>query len=73
MILTEKVQLTVKDIVAQKLDCPVHTIHFQAVGGGSINNTFKVTINNGPVYFVKINSASRFPQLFEKEQKDWYT
>lgn len=59
----------VKERIAQKLHIPVDTLHFQAVGGGSINDSFKIIINNKPVCFIKINSASRFPQLFEKEQK----
>jgi len=39
MILAENVQNTVKEIVAPRLNAPIHTIHFQAVGGGSINDT----------------------------------
>lgn len=36
------------------------------VGGGSINQTFKV-IADGKNYFCKINSVTDFPALFEKE------
>ena len=36
------------------------------VGGGSINDTYKVNTNEGD-FFVKKNSASLYPQMFEKE------
>ena len=42
--------------------------HVSYVGGGSINSTHKVKYN-GQNYFVKTNSASRFPGMFEKEAK----
>jgi len=41
-------------------------VTFQSIGGGSINKTYKVSIHDAS-YFCKINSASKFPQLFEKE------
>jgi len=39
---------------------------FSSVGGGSINQTYKVSTNEGN-FFVKKNSASQYPQMFEKE------
>lgn len=39
---------------------------FSSVGGGSINETYKVSTNEGD-FFVKKNSASLYPQMFEKE------
>lgn len=43
-------------------------LHFTTVGGGSINHAYQV-IAGGRRYFCKINSASSFPGLFEKEAK----
>lgn len=37
-----------------------------SVGGGSINDAYKISTNEGD-FFVKKNSASRYPQMFEKE------
>ena len=37
-----------------------------SVGGGSINEAFKISTNQGP-FFIKKNSAARLPQMFEKE------
>ncbi len=39
---------------------------FSSVGGGSINETYKVKTNEGD-FFVKKNSVSLYPQMFEKE------
>lgn len=39
----------------------------QPVGGGSINETYKLLTDAGEVFFCKINSAANFPQLFSKE------
>ena len=36
------------------------------VGGGSINDAYRLDTNQGP-FFVKINSADRFPSMFEAE------
>lgn len=39
---------------------------YQPISGGSINEAYRLKTNHG-YFFVKINSADRFPQLFEKE------
>ena len=38
------------------------------VGGGCINQCFKVE-NSEQVYFVKVNSITKFPKMFDKEAK----
>lgn len=42
------------------------TPQFTTVGGGSINQAWKIATDNG-TFFCKINSQSEFPGLFEKE------
>lgn len=39
---------------------------FQSVGGGSINEAWRIS-NNSFTAFCKLNSATEFPQLFQKE------
>jgi fructosamine-3-kinase len=39
-----------------------------SIGGGSINNCFRVTTDQG-IYFLKENSAEKFPGMFEAEAK----
>jgi len=43
-------------------------VKFQPIGGGSINRTYRIDLQNNS-YFCKINSATKFPQLFEKESE----
>ncbi len=40
----------------------------QSVGGGSINSAFRIETAEG-TFFVKLNSATRFPGMFEKEAR----
>jgi fructosamine-3-kinase len=42
--------------------------NYSTVEGGSINETFRLNTNNGD-YFVKLNDAKRFPNMFEGEIK----
>lgn len=48
---------------------PVTSLSFQHVGGGSINDTYRVTINKDQYAFLKLNRADSFPWLFEKEKE----
>jgi protein-ribulosamine 3-kinase len=48
------------------LNLGVKTIRYEAVSGGSINKTFKLFTGNQTL-FCKINSATKFPHLFQKE------
>ena len=40
----------------------------QAIGGGDINEAYKLTTPD-KAFFIKLNSASRFPGMFEKETR----
>jgi protein-ribulosamine 3-kinase len=46
---------------------PKSAIGLAAVGGGSINDAYRVTLDEKPSFFLKVNSVSKFPGLFEKE------
>ena len=43
-------------------------IRIDPVGGGCINQTYRISCGDQQ-FFCKINSASKFPQLFEKESQ----
>lgn len=58
-----------KNLLSQQFHERISTLHFQPVGGGSINQTFKLTFSNAHTLFCKINSASAFAQLFQKERE----
>ena len=48
---------------------PVGHSNFLPVSGGSINQTFQLKLTNNKRVFCKINSASKFPHLFEREKE----
>jgi fructosamine-3-kinase len=45
----------------------INKLDVQSIGGGSINDTYQLQFDNKKV-FCKINSVSKFPQLFFKER-----
>src|SRR5215217_5775704 len=58
-----------KKLLAQQFNKPINTLQFQAIGGGSINQTYKITFSNTHTLFCKINQAATFPKLFLKEKQ----
>ena len=50
------------------LDKKVELISTTPVGGGDINDAYHFETSEGS-FFIKKNSSSRFPQMFEKEAK----
>jgi len=56
----------IEKTLSKFVSTPVIIDSFSHVGGGSINDTYKVNSNEG-TFFVKKNSASLYPQMFEKE------
>ena len=56
----------IEKTLSKFVNTPVIIDSFSHVGGGSINDTYKVNSNEG-TFFVKKNSASLYPQMFEKE------
>jgi protein-ribulosamine 3-kinase len=46
----------------------ISSLAVQPIGGGSINQTFRIAVDQNEHFFCKINSAPRFPALFEKEK-----
>lgn len=54
--------------LTQTLNTPVRVLGSGSVGGGSINQTFKLETSVGQ-FFLKQNSAGRFPGMFAAEMK----
>ena len=54
-----------QSFLSQKLQNPV--LQIKSVGGGCINQSYKITTAD-KYFFCKLNSASKFPHLFEKEK-----
>jgi protein-ribulosamine 3-kinase len=64
----QQIKELLQDRVSKCLDITVANIDLAPVGGGSINNTYEVKINNREKFFLKLNSSTEFPGLFEKEK-----
>lgn len=53
-------------LAADHLNTDAHAIEFTGIGGGSINQTFRLSAGNKRL-FCKVNSAIAYPALFKKE------
>lgn len=63
-VLKNHIQKNLEEVIHQTIS----SISFSTVSGGSINQNFQILINNKLQFFCKINSAKKFPLLFEKEK-----
>jgi protein-ribulosamine 3-kinase len=59
---------SIKELISKQLNTSISSLDLIAVGGGSINDTWRLTTNGSKRYFLKLNSSARFPGLFEKEK-----
>ena len=55
--------------ISDKLNRPVSSLKFHSVGGGSINETYQVEITDHTKFFLKVNSATKYPGLFQTEKR----
>jgi protein-ribulosamine 3-kinase len=67
-MLSSSIQKYLNQLLSEKLDLQISTFQFSSVGGGSINDSYQVRINNNIKYFLKLNSIKKYPSLFEKEK-----
>lgn len=56
----------IEEVLTKKLNTEVRLVDIARVGGGSINEAYRLDTRKG-IFFVKINSAKKYPQMFEKE------
>jgi fructosamine-3-kinase len=67
-MISSSLQNALKTFIKEALGTSVSSLEHSAVGGGSINKTYRILINGKQKLFCKINSASSFPGMFEKEK-----
>jgi fructosamine-3-kinase len=65
---THDIKELLHDRISKYLNIRVNTFVLQPVGGGSINDCYQIGVNGSTKFFLKLNSASKFPGLFEKEK-----
>ena len=68
-MLSQQLYEDLKKLLARHYHTSIDTLQFQAVGGGSINQTGKLTFSKPHALFCKINKATTFPHLFLKERE----
>jgi len=56
------------EILSEKYKSQIEIKNISVVSGGSINETFTISTNAGK-FFVKKNSASLYPEMFEREAR----
>lgn len=59
---------SVLEQLAKHLQTKLDLLSVSSVGGGSINDCFRFSTTAGD-FFIKKNSASRYPQMFQKEKQ----
>lgn len=57
-----------QETIASLTGHPLTRLTLHHVGGGSINNCYRVS-DDSHTYFLKVNNASRYPGLFETEKQ----
>lgn len=66
-MLSESIQNYLNYFLSEKLQQELYSLEFHSIGGGCINETYKVDINRGTAFFLKLNSPTKYPGLFAKE------
>lgn len=67
--MTSDLEQHILQLIQEKAGSAAGTLRFFPVGGGSINETYRVETDTGEKFFCKLNSCSKFPGLFEAEEK----
>jgi fructosamine-3-kinase len=67
-MITATLKQSITDELSRVTGSALSSIQFTAVGGGSINDTYRIDTNNHLRFFCKINSLHQFPFLFQTEK-----
>jgi protein-ribulosamine 3-kinase len=67
-MLTAPIQNYLNQLFADKMGSQIISVQTQPVGGGSINAAYKITVNKNERFFLKVNSNTTYPSLFDKEK-----
>src|ERR1043166_8449105 len=66
--MNSSIEIYLNRLVSEKLGVASVSFQCHAIGGGSINETYRITVNHGEQFFLKLNSATKYPRLFQKEK-----
>lgn len=65
-MLDHSLQLQVQQVISNHTGKQISIDSFKTVSGGDINEAYRVTTNEG-LFFVKLNDANSYPEMFEQE------
>jgi protein-ribulosamine 3-kinase len=65
-MLPNELKISVESTLAFKFEKPVEILEIRSIGGGCINEAYSLQTNIGK-YFIKYNTASAYPGMFENE------
>ena len=65
-MLPDELKKSVELTLTSQFEKPVEISEIRSIGGGCINEACSLKTNTGK-YFIKYNSASEYPEMFEKE------
>jgi len=68
-MIDSELEAEIRNHLSLKINTVIENFRYSSIGGGSINQTYRIHINNKVSFFCKINSLSHFPFLFESEQR----
>jgi protein-ribulosamine 3-kinase len=68
-MLPQRLHQHISELLSIALQKEVKDIFIKSIGGGSINQTYQLQLQDGLSFFCKINNASDFPHLFLKEKR----
>jgi fructosamine-3-kinase len=66
-MLTASIQKYLNQLLAESVGIQISSLNLRSIGGGCINETYQVRINGNIDFFLKANSATKYPGLFETE------
>src|SRR5262245_15534648 len=67
--MTASIQKYLNQFLSDKPGLSGSSMEFHAVAGGSINESYQLIVKNKAKFFIKINSATKYPRLFQKEKR----
>jgi fructosamine-3-kinase len=62
------IQKYLNQCLSQQLSSQIGSLRFQSIGGGCINEAYRVKSTGPRQFFLKINSVTRYPGLFLREK-----
>ncbi|SHL20585.1 Fructosamine-3-kinase [Chitinophaga jiangningensis] len=65
-MIDESLQILLGGAISEKLQVKIHINEAKSVNGGDINKTFRIGTNEG-YFFLKLNNAVLYPDLFQQE------